>query len=126
MAVGGFAFPLPFPFFGAGPNGAPTAEAMGAAGRAGSSDWGSGAGWASSSSHSMTVAWEGDVGGGSSGHARDERVEPKTAESEPMRSINAWRISGLGASLSEAVWKQSERLLLRTLSWSLCGMGVIA
>jgi len=102
VAVGGFVFPLPFPFFRARPNGVPTAEASGAAGRAGSSDWGSGAGWALSSSHGMAVAWEGDMGGGLGGRAQDERVEPRTAESEPMRLINAWRISGLGASSSEA------------------------
>ena len=128
--VGGFVFPLPFPFFRAGPSGAPLAKASGAAGRAGLSDWGSGAGWASSSSHGMSVAssqiWEGDVGGGSDGWAPEEQVEPRTAESKPIRSISAWCISGLGAPSPEAVWKQSERLFPRIPSWSLRGMGAIA
>jgi len=66
------------------------------------------------------------MGGGSDGWAPEEQVEPRTVESEPIRSINTQHISGLGASLPEAAWKQSERLFPRIPIWSLCGTGATA
>ena len=106
VAVGGSIFPLPFPFFGPGPGGAPSAEASGAAGGAGSLDWEAGSGWALSLYPGMSAMspriWEGGVGGGPGGWAPEEQVEPRATESEPIRLISAWRISGLGAPSSEA------------------------
>ena len=109
MAVRGFIFPLSFPFFGAGPGGTLSAEVLGAASGAGSSDQEPGISWTLSPSHGVSAALlqieMGSVGGWPGGGAPVEQVAPRAAESEPIKMITTWHILGVEASFSEAAWK---------------------